>query len=262
MKVHGRRDVLALAVLAFAIVASVGGGAGAATKAPTPATEPRNEPHAEEKFFERATQQMCDAVAIGDTAVWSRYMVGDCLITDEEGNTMTKARFLAELHPLPKGYRGTIRVTHPRVVMFGETAALTTDLDETLTLYGQTLKTRFHATSTWMRQLDGWKMLAQQTQVLPSEHRAVSVDPAAFTSYAGTYALAPDVTYTVTRQGKKLFGQRSGRDKEELYPLGGDHFFRKGANRGERIFARDSTGHVARMIDRRDNNDLVWRRVE
>src|SRR6185436_17049319 len=106
-----------------------------------------NEPHAEEKFFVRATQEMCDAVATGDTAVWSRYMVGDCLVTDEEGNTMTKARFLAELHPLPKGYRGTIRVTHPRVVVLGETAALTADLDETLTLYGQTLKTHFHTTS-------------------------------------------------------------------------------------------------------------------
>jgi hypothetical protein len=105
-------------------------------------------------------------------------------------------------------------------------------------------------------------MLASQTSVLPSEHKAAKVDPVRFDAYLGIYWLAPHVTYTVTRDRNRLYGQRSGRPKEELFPLGIDRFFRRGAPRGEKIFVRGGNGRVAKMIDRRDNNDLVWRRIK
>jgi hypothetical protein len=261
-----QRSSIALALCALVALAPQAHAARPARKSDVRSSAeragPRNEPHPVESFLKRASQEMFDAVATGDSAVWSRYLLGDGLFTDEEGNTMTKAEFLAELHPLPDGYHGTIRLAHPRVVIDEETAVLTTDLDEELTLYGQTLKTRFHLTSTWIRRLEGWRMLAAQTSVLPSEHRSVDFDPAGYEPYLGTYALDPEVTYTVTRQGKKLFGERNGRPREELFPLGGDHFYRRGAPRGEKIFTRDASGHVTQMIDRRDNNDLVWKRTE
>jgi hypothetical protein len=255
--------IVLAAPLLVASILSVGEATSAGkTKTGRTNTQPRNEPNAVESFVKRATQELFDAVAKGDTAVWGDYLSGDALYTDEEGHVMTKAALLAELHPLPAGYHGTIRLAHPKVVISEETAVLTADCMETLELYGQTLETRFHTTGTWVRRLEGWKLLAAQTMVLPSEHRKVDVDPASFGTYAGTYALAPKVTYTVTREGKKLFGQRSGRAKEELLPLGRDRFFRKGANRGEKIFARNATGKIMRMVDRRDNNDLVWTRIE
>jgi hypothetical protein len=228
---------------------------------PGPKTTPRNQAPSAESFLKRASQQLLDAVARGDTVVWSRYLDPSCLYTDEEGGTATKAELLSQLRPLPKGYRGTIRLKHPQVLVTGETAVLTSDLDEELALYGQVLRTRFHLTSTWVKRPEGWKMIASQNAVLPSDHRAARVDPASFDAYVGTYGLAPDVTYAVARDGNRLYGQRKDRPKEELFPLGCDRFFRRGANRGEKLFVRDAQGRVTQMIDRRDNNDLVWRRT-
>ena len=72
----------------------------------------------------------------------------------------------------------------------------------------------------------------------------------------------PQVTYTVTREGDRLFGQRSGRAKEELLPLCTDMFYRRGVWRGEKVFERGAQGRVVRMLDRRENNDLVWEKVK
>ena len=70
------------------------------------------------------------------------------------------------------------------------------------------------------------------------------------------------MTYTITREGDKLFGQRTGRAKDELLPLCVDIFYRKGVWRGEKVFERDAQGNVVKMLDRRENNDLVWKKVE
>jgi hypothetical protein len=56
-------------------------------------------------------------------------------------------------------------------------------------------------------------------------------------------------------------GQRAGRAKEELLALCADTFYRKGVWRGEKVFERDGKGRVVRMLDRRENNDIVWSRV-
>jgi hypothetical protein len=206
----------------------------------------------------RISQALMDAVATGDTAVWNRWLAGDGVFTDENGRTRTNAEVIAELGPLPPGYAGHIRVTNPRVAAAGETAVLSYDAMEDLTLHGQRLDTQFHGTDTFVRRGGAWRLIGQQVQVLPAELRPVPVDPAAFDALAGTYELGPGVRYTVAREGARLMGRRGDRAAEELLPLGCDRFFRRGNPRGERFFVRDAAGRVTAMIDRRDNEDLLW----
>src|SRR5262245_25405757 len=66
--------------------------------------------------LKRATQELLDAVAPGDVAVWQRYLSEDCVYTDEEGNVKTKQDLLKELKPLPKGYLGSIKMGVPKVL--------------------------------------------------------------------------------------------------------------------------------------------------
>jgi len=256
-----RGSVPRAAVLAIVISSSLIASAAIAAP-PRKGASPEAKVREAEKVLVRATQALMDAVARGDTAVWKRYLSEDCLYTDEEGNTLTRSELMASMHPLPRAYKGIIKMARPRLVIKGDVAVLTSDLDETLTLYGQRLETRFHSTGTWTLDPSGWKMIASQTSVLPSEHQAIEVDPASYEAYVGKYRLGPDVLYYVTRERNRIFGERKGGTKEELFPLGCDRFFRHGAKRGERVFLRDAKGRVVRMIDRRDNNDLVWRRVE
>jgi hypothetical protein len=211
------------------------------------------------------TQALLDAVATGDTAVWARTLADDGLFTDENGVTHTKRELLANIQPLPPGFTGHITVANPRFRVTGNAdgrvAVITYDALEEETVFGQTLHTRYHQTDTYVRDGDRWRMLASQAQVLPSEHTAVAIDAGILDAYTGTYQLTPDVQYLVKRDGGRLMGSRTDRPPEELFPLGGDRFFRRGAPRGVKIFARDRSGRVTSMIDRRDNNDLVWRRV-
>ncbi|HEV7745997.1 MAG TPA: hypothetical protein VGO56_13440 [Pyrinomonadaceae bacterium] len=39
-------------------------------------------------------------------------------------------------------------------------------------------------------------------------------------------------------------------------------FFRRGTIRGEKVFARDANGRLTAMLDRRENNDLTWKKIK
>ena len=208
----------------------------------------------------RVAQRLLDAVATGDTATWAAYLDGDGMFTDEDGNVRDRRRVLAELRPLPPTMTGQICVTDPRASVRGDVAVLSYDALETASLYGQVLHTRYHTSDTYVRRSGRWYLLASETAVLPSEHTAVAVSPGALDDFVGKYVLSPGVEYLVERDGDHLYGRRGAGQREELLPLGPDRFFRRGAPRGERVFRRDSAGRVDAMLDRRDNNDLVWRR--
>ncbi len=206
------------------------------------------------------SQRLLDAIAPGDTAVWSRHLDNDGVFVDEEANVRDKRAMLAQIRPLPAGIGGRICVTAPRATFAGGVAVLTYDAMETAIVYGQLLKTRYHTTDTYIRRGAEWKLLGQHIAVLPGDHAPVPVRAEFLDDYVGDYVLAPGVEYRVEREGDRLFGTRMGRSREELFPLGPDRFFRQGARRGERIFRRGPDGRVDAMLDRRDNNDLVWSR--
>lgn len=210
-----------------------------------------------------STQKLMDAVAPGKTEVWQELLADNALYSDEEGNIKTKADMLKELRPLPAGYVGSIKVGEPRVIDQGGTIVLIHRDREQLDLYGQTLITMFQSTDTWVRQSDGrWQIVSIQVMAIPSERKPITLDAARLDTYTGVYQLTPDNSYTVTREGDKLFGQRSGRAKEELLPLYDGVFYRRGVWRGEKVFEKDAAGKVINMFDRRDNNDLVWKKIK
>ena len=213
--------------------------------------------------LKRATQELLDAVAHGDVAVWQKYLAEDCIYADEEGNVKTRKDLLKELKPLPKGYLGTIKMGEPKVFAQENVIVLSHRDREELELYGQKLITWFHSTDTWAKSQDGqWRLVAAQVMAIPNERKPIAVSPKKLDAYVGQYELAPDVTYTVTREGEKLFGQRTGRAREELLPLCVNTFYRKGVWRGEKVFERDAKGRVIRLLDRRENNDLVWKKAQ
>ena len=249
--------------LAAAIVAA------ACTRAPARRAEPTSTTSIDSSAVAvelvRNTQALVDAIAPGDTAIWSRTLAADGLFSDENGRPVTKRELLDNLKPLPPGFTGHITVANPRVRVTstegGAVAVITYDMLEDETIFGQTLHTKYHGTDTYVRRAGRWQMLASQDEVLPSEHTAVALDQTSLDAYVGTYRLGPGVEYLVARDGARLVGHRAGAPPAELFPLGPDRFFLRGATRGEKIFARDASGRVTRLIDRRDNNDLVWTRA-
>jgi hypothetical protein len=217
-----------------------------------------NVPITQEELVRR-TQELYDAVASGDQAPWKKYFADDCIFADEKGRIFDKPKLIADITPLPAGYSGTIKIQNAQSRIIGNTAVLSYDADETETIFGQNLKARYHITDTWLQRNGKWQIIASQAHRYYEDPAVGKADPKRFSEYIGTYELATDQTRSVTAEGDKLFVERNGK-KEELLPETSEVFFRKGVE-GRILFRYASTGKVDALIDRRNNEDVVWKKT-
>jgi hypothetical protein len=209
----------------------------------------------------RRTEEMYDAVSVGDSKPWERYFADDVLYFDEKGRTMDKKALVEDVSPFPTGYSGTIKTKNVKSLILPTVAILTFDSIETETIFGQELHARYHETDTWLLRNGKWQIAAGQVLRYYEDPAAGSVDTARLNDYVGTYQLAPGQTIVVSRDGDKLFALRSGGKLVRLLPESPDLFFRTGVE-GRRLFRRDGSGKVSALIDRRNNEDVLWTKIK
>lgn len=208
----------------------------------------------------RNAQAMFDAVAAGDQEPWKKYFADDSMYFDEKGRSMDKAALVKDVAPLPPGYSGAIKVVNPKSNIQGDTAVLSYDLVETETIFGQNMAARYHGTDTWMYRNGKWQIVAGQMFRYYEDPAPGKGDVRKYVDYAGTYELAPGKTQIVFVRGEDLYAQRKDGPEAELVLEAADIFFRKGVE-GRRLFRRDDRGKVDAMIDRRNNEDVVWKKI-
>src|SRR6266481_4142955 len=132
--------------------------------------------------------------------------------------------------------------------------------DETETIFGQNLKARYHITDTWLQRNGNWQIIASQAHRYYEDPAVGKADPKKFADYIGTYELAPGQTRSVIAEGDKLFVERNGK-KEQLFPETSEIFFRKDVE-GRILFRYAPAGKVDALIDRRNNEDVIWRKAK
>jgi hypothetical protein len=225
-------------------------------------TTPGTADAATEKELVAIAQELYDAIAVGNKAPWEKFVADDLIYTDENWQILTKKNLLDGLSPLPKGYSGSIRIANVQARISGDAAVLSYRALEEEFVFGQKLAPVYLVTDTYFKRNGRWQMVASHVVVRPSERKSIAINPKRYQSFVGQYELTPGVTYTITLEGDKLMGQRSGRTKEELLPADENTFFRKGTIRGEKVFVRDASGRVTEMLDRRENNDLAWKKLK
>ena len=208
----------------------------------------------------RCTQELYDAVVSGNQAPWKKYFADDCIFADEKGRIFDKPKLIADIPPLPAGYAGTIKIENVQSRITGNTAILSYDADETETIFGQDLKARYHITDTWLQRNGNWQIIASQAHRYYEDPAVGKADPKKFADYIGTYELAPRQTRSVIAEGGKLFVERNGK-KEQLLPETSEIFFRKGVE-GRILFRYSATDKVDALIDRRNNEDVIWRKTK
>jgi hypothetical protein len=203
-------------------------------------------------------QELFDAVAVGNQEPWKKYFAEDCLFFDEKGRNFTKAELVGDVRPLPNGYSGKITVGKPKSLIHGDTAILSYDVNEIETVFGQNLKARYHVTDTWFRRNNNWQIAASQAFRYYEDPAVGKIDKAKLQSFVGTYELAPGQTRIVSVDGDNLVVEGNGK-RETLLPEGSEIFFRKGVE-GRILFRADNSGKIDALIDRRNNEDIVWRK--
>jgi len=181
------------------------------------------------------------------------------MFADEKGRFFDKPKLIADITPLPAGYSGTIKIENVQSRIIGNTAVLSYDADETETIFGQNLKARYHITDTWLQRSGNWQIIASQAHRYYEDPAVGKADPKKFTDFVGTYELALGQTRSVTIEGDKLFVERKGK-REELLPETSELFFRKGVE-GRIVFHYAVNGKVDSLIDRRNNEDVIWKKI-
>jgi hypothetical protein len=223
------------------------------------ATPPEANKIAQDELVRR-TQELVDAIAIGNQTPWKTYFAEDAIYTDETGKTSDKPALIATIVPLPKSYSGTLKVVKPQSRILDETAILSYDLDESETVFGQVLHARYHGTDTWLFRNGRWQIVAGQLLRYYEDPAIGKIDTTRLDDFVGTYQIAPGETLTVSREGTKLYIKRSDTPKILLEPESPDLFFRPGAE-GRRLFRRNDSGKVDALINRRNNEDLIWKKL-
>jgi hypothetical protein len=202
-------------------------------------------------------KKLQDGTATGDKITWGKYLAPDLLIVNEDGSRDNRASFLEKLNPLPKGFSGHINIKDPHFNFRENMAVLNFVADEYETAYNQQLHTTYGIMDTYVLTKNGWQITNIQVYEIPALPKSINVDKAVLNQYCGTYCILPDVSYAITLEQGKLFGQRKGRAKEELLPETNSVFFRQSDTRGRKLFFKMPNG-AWNMLDRRNGQDLVW----
>ena len=208
----------------------------------------------------RRTQQLYDSLIPGDKTPWQRFYADDAMVYDEKGRTMDKKALVADVQPMPHGYSGTIKVVDPHTTFAPGVAIFAYACDETETIFGQVLHARYHSVDTWLYRNGAWQIAASQTMRYYEDPAVGTTDPKHLNDFIGTYQLAPGTRRTVVLDGTNLFIVRSNGQKTKLLPETCDLFFRPGIE-GRILFHRDPSGKVDALYDRRNNEDVVWKKI-
>jgi hypothetical protein len=237
----------AVAVVVFCVLC-VGGGARA---------DEAEEVGQEELV--RRTQELLDAYVPGDQKPFQMYVADDAVWFDDQTD-MDKEALLKTIRPLPTGYSGTIKMENVTARFGAGAVILAFDANETETVFGLVLHAKYRMTDTWLYRNQRWQIVAAEALRYYADPDAGTVKPQVLDDYVGMYELAPGTTLKVTRDGARLYAQRGTQKAYQLLPEVQDVFFRPGVE-GRRIFRRDESGRVDKLIDRRDNEDLIWKKV-
>jgi len=206
----------------------------------------------------RITQEMLDAIAPGDTAVWVRNLHESFVHLDENGTVRNRTEFLKELTPLPAGLVGRIEIDTFRATLVENTAVVAYEIQEYLDYHGQSLRTRFRTLDTWLRTPDGWRLLGEHTEAVLKDPPAITLSPKALSEYEGVYSLTSEIKTTIRSGDGALTAEREGRPAVKYVAEMRDLFFAPGRPRTRRIFTRDAKGVVDGFVDRREGEDVRW----
>lgn len=197
----------------------------------------------------------------GDSSLWSKYLDSQWYIVDEDGNGITRKDFLQSFKPFPKNVSGYIKIINPVITFHGNIAVVHYVADEHENYYGNQLHTTYGTMDAWYKTDTSWTMLGMQSFEIPALPPGIKVAAETLKKYTGTYQLSDSDITVITLKNDTLFLQRNQHVPTMLLPETNNVFFRKTDARGRIFFVENNNGQVL-MLQRRNGQDVVWRRIK
>jgi uncharacterized protein DUF4440 len=207
-------------------------------------------------------QEMADAIASGDAAVWDKYLDVSVIYAEEDDSYKGKKEMLKEILPLPKGLSGTIKVDLLSYHEDNDVAVALCRQNETEHYFGQTIYAKYLTNTTWKKRADGWKMIAAQVLAEKTDPPAITLPESQLSQYEGTYKLKDsEAIYTLKLTNGQLIGVRNAGKPATWNAEAQDVYFLAGDPRIRKIFQRDASGKVIGFIERRESWDIYWQKI-
>jgi hypothetical protein len=213
-----------------------------------------------EDLLRTKDQALLDAIAPGDRKVWDHALAADAVYVDENGVVMDRAEFLKQLEPLPAGASGRLQIRSYSAHISGDLATVIHTDDEQENYHGQMLSARYLMTETWHLESGEWRLAMVHAYAILKDPPALNLPAKGLQEYVGRYSGGSDLVYTIEWDGKQLIGHRPGRAATPLQVEARDVLFVAGQPRTRKIFERDANGKITGFVDRREGEDLIWRR--
>lgn len=222
-----------------------------AALAPAPATPSR--PATLDQTFTKILQDIADENARGDDAAYDRRAAQNFFSVDEKGSIFTRSEALAK--PPSAQARERIqremdeaklseRVLDVHADLYGNAAVVRSRLVMTLVLNGEPVSKQLRDTHVFVRDRGGWRLVSMQETAIPLDPIPVPSNHKLYDEYVGHYRLLSTRTYTITRDGDRLFWGNAV--KRELVPESDNTFVIKG-DQYRVIFLRDAGGAVTHL---------------
>jgi CubicO group peptidase (beta-lactamase class C family) len=90
---------------------------------------------------------------------------------------------------------------------------------------------------------------------------AIGLPASALDALVGVYRIDPNATFTISRDGERLFSERSGDSKTEIFPESETRFFSK-ESLARLSFEKDASGRVVRLVFEDDSFEEPAVRVQ
>ncbi len=206
-------------------------------------------------------QALLDAIAPGQHDVWERLLTKDAVYIDENGMELDRTAYLKSLVPLPPGVTGHLTIIDYSVRHSGDVALVIHRDDEREEYHGLPLRAGYLTSETWLRIGQEWRLAMVHAQIVAVEPPSVVLSAAVLDGYVGTYQAGADLTYIIRRQGNHLLAGRVGGQLKPMLAEAPDLLFTPGQPRNKNLFSRDEHGQVTGFVDRREGEDIVWRKV-
>lgn len=187
-------------------------------------------------------------------------LASNAVCVDENGTILDRAAYLDQITPLPAGASGRLEISNYQAHVMGDLATVIHLDDEHESFHGQKLFAQYLTTETWRRDGDDWKLYLIHIYAVLKDPPSITLPEKELRQYVGEYSAAPDLTFEIHWDEKRLVAGRKGNSMKPLDIEVRDVLFVPGQPRIRKIFQRDEKGKITGFVDRRESWDLVWKK--
>ena len=213
----------------------------------------KNKPEDSSKLKEeigKILQELADASMRRDEKTFDRYLAPAFLLVNPQNETKTRAEFLSSVtSEIPPNFK--VSITDEELEVNGDKNSAVATYRELFAI-GQNqerLELPQRVSTFFVRNGSNWQILAQHRTYLPQIPVPRKLDSKTLDAITGEYQIEGGGTVMVTREGDKVYSQRTNSVKLELTPDSEITFYAKMGNQVMGFaFIRDSGGKVTYMI--------------